>query len=132
MWYSRSYSWSANVCGSKEWLLYPPKQEDLLRDALGNLPFDLTQQDMQERIKCGELPCPIQVIQQTGEIIFVPSGWHHQVRNLEATISINHNWLNAFSLKTMWHHLQHELKLVKQELQDCVAMTEWQEHCQVS
>ncbi len=59
------------------------------------------------------------------------SGWHHQVRNLEATISINHNWTNAFCLCNMWQHLQHELQLVEQELQDCAAMDGWQQHCQV-
>jgi hypothetical protein len=40
----------------------------------------------------------LECIQEPGEIIFVPSGWHHQVYNLEDTISINHNWLNAYNL----------------------------------
>lgn len=59
------------------------------------------------------------------------SGWHHQVRNLESTISINHNWTNAFGLKSMWRHLQCELELVERELLDCVAMCGWQQQCQV-
>ena len=29
-------------------------------------------------------------VQGTGEAIFVPSGWHHTVQNLEDTLSINH------------------------------------------
>ncbi len=29
-------------------------------------------------------------IQVAGEAIFVPSGWHHTVENLEDTLSINH------------------------------------------
>ena len=67
----RSHSWSANITGSKEWLLLPPKQEELLRDKLGNLPFDLrthTTTDMDSSIA----PCPIRVIQHAGEVIFVP------------------------------------------------------------
>lgn len=65
----------------------------------------------------------LECIQETGDIIFVPSGWHHQVYNLvcfslllslyipatlfqcmisnvlqEDTISVNHNWLNAYNL----------------------------------
>lgn len=65
----------------------------------------------------------LECIQESGDTIFVPSGWHHQVYNLvcfspllslyrpvtlfqcmslnvlqEDTISINHNWLNAYNL----------------------------------
>lgn len=30
------------------------------------------------------------MMQESGEAIFVPSGWHHTVVNLEDTLSINH------------------------------------------
>jgi hypothetical protein len=40
----------------------------------------------------------IEVIQEAGEVIFVPSGWHHSVENLDDTISINHNWFNGFNI----------------------------------
>ncbi|WRX16848.1 JmjC domain - like 4 [Theobroma cacao] len=40
----------------------------------------------------------MECIQEQNEIIFVPSGWYHQVHNLEDTISINHNWFNAYNL----------------------------------
>lgn len=53
------------------------------------------------------------------------------MRNLEPTISINHNWTNAFSLCNMWSHLQRELGLVERELQDCVNMEGWHQQCQV-
>ena len=68
----RSYSWSANITGCKEWLLFPPEQEEFLKDKLGNLPFDVTSEEMQEKIKSGQAPPPIRVIQGPGEIIFVP------------------------------------------------------------
>ena len=38
---------------------------------------------------------PIEVIQRAGELLFVPSGWYHQVENIDDCISINHNWLNG-------------------------------------
>ena len=31
---------------------------------------------------------------------------------MENTISINHNWTNAFGVSYMWTHLQNELTLV--------------------
>ena len=52
-----------------------------------------------------------EVIQETGETIFVPSGWHHTVENLEDTLSINHNWLNGYNLKGSWEKLKRELLL---------------------
>ncbi|XP_040287579.1 2-oxoglutarate and iron-dependent oxygenase JMJD4 isoform X2 [Bufo bufo] len=73
----RSYSWSANICGRKKWLLLPPGQEEDLRDCSGHLPYDVTALSLQNRC-----PPPLEVIQEAGEVIFVPSGWHHQVYNL--------------------------------------------------
>ena len=68
----RSYSWSANITGSKEWLLFPPNQENLLRDKLGNLPFDIKTDEWRKKIDSSNAPRPIRVIQKAGEIIFVP------------------------------------------------------------
>jgi len=73
----------------------------------------------------------VRVVQNAGEIIFVPSGWYHQVHNLVRTgrwclrwflllpcpsqdnvISINHNWANAFNADGMLEHIESELKRV--------------------
>lgn len=81
----RSYSWSANICGRKKWLLYPPGQEEFLRDTHGNLSYDVTSAELRDRglFPNSEEACqPLEIIQEAGEIIFVPSGWHHQVYNL--------------------------------------------------
>lgn len=69
---NRSFSWSANITGSKEWLLFRPKQEDELRDKFGHLPFDVTSDEIMEMIEHGRVIPPVRVIQKTGEIIFVP------------------------------------------------------------
>ena len=71
----RSYSWSTNVCGRKEWLLYPPGEENHLRDKLGNLPFDVTSPEMKDSGKypnAHKAKKPLRVIQGVGETIFVP------------------------------------------------------------
>ena len=71
----RSYSWSANVCGRKEWLLYPPGEEDHLRNYLGSLPFDVTSPELKDRKmfpNAGNACRPICVVQEPGEVIFVP------------------------------------------------------------
>ena len=67
--YCRSHSWSANVCGRKEWFLFPPGEENGLRDRHGRLPFDLRELHSQ---RCSESESAIRVIQEAGEAIFVP------------------------------------------------------------
>jgi len=71
----RSYSWSANICGCKKWLLYPPGQEKYLTDRLGNLAYDILSDDMYDGKKFPDFDKarkPITVIQREGEVIFVP------------------------------------------------------------
>ncbi|XP_045854813.1 2-oxoglutarate and iron-dependent oxygenase JMJD4 isoform X4 [Meles meles] len=74
----------------------------------------------------------LELTQEAGEMVFVPSGWHHQVHNLEDTISINHNWVNGCNLANMWHFLQQELRAVQQEVSQWrETMPDWHHHCQV-
>uniref|UniRef100_A0A6N2KD42 JmjC domain-containing protein n=1 Tax=Salix viminalis TaxID=40686 RepID=A0A6N2KD42_SALVM len=56
--------------------------------------------------------------QEQNEIIFVPSGWYHQVHNLEDTISINHNWFNAYNLSWVLDLLSRDYKEAKEYIED--------------
>uniref|UniRef100_A0A8C5NXZ7 2-oxoglutarate and iron-dependent oxygenase JMJD4 n=1 Tax=Jaculus jaculus TaxID=51337 RepID=A0A8C5NXZ7_JACJA len=131
----RSFSWSVNICGRKKWLFFPPGQEEALQDCHGNLPYDVTSLELQDtrlypRLK--DSSPPLEVVQEAGEMVFVPSGWHHQVYNLDDTISINHNWVNGCNLANMWHFLQQELRAVQQEVSEWKdSMPDWDHHCQV-
>ncbi|XP_012262571.2 2-oxoglutarate and iron-dependent oxygenase JMJD4 isoform X1 [Athalia rosae] len=130
-----SYSWSANVVGTKRWILFKPGKEDSLRDKHGQLIYDVTSMDRHvgtRHAKRNENTVEqFEIIQRPGEIVFVPSGWHHQVWNLEDTISINHNWINAGNIWNVWTCLKKELLAVKSEIEDCRDMDSWDEHCQV-
>ncbi|XP_036783660.2 2-oxoglutarate and iron-dependent oxygenase JMJD4 isoform X1 [Manis pentadactyla] len=101
----RSFSWSVNICGRKKWFFFPPGQEEALRDGHGGLPYDVTSPGLLNSRPC---PLPLEVTQEAGEMVFVPSGWHHQVHNLQ------------------------ELCAVQQEVgQWRDAMPDWHHHCQV-
>lgn len=119
-----SYSWSANVCGRKRWLLFPPGEENSFRNELRNLPYDILETNYKDRRY-------FEVIQNAGEAIFVPSGWYHQVWNLEETISINHNWINGCNIEKMFDAMLQSLKEIELELEDCREMDNFEEHCQV-
>uniref|UniRef100_A0A8D0G2C5 2-oxoglutarate and iron-dependent oxygenase JMJD4 n=1 Tax=Sphenodon punctatus TaxID=8508 RepID=A0A8D0G2C5_SPHPU len=119
----------------KKWLLFPPGQEEYLRDRHGTLPFDITSpvlKDSRLYPRYAQSSPPVEIIQEEGEIVFVPSGWHHQVYNLEDTISINHNWVNGCSVARMWSFLQDELAAVHQEISEWKdTMEDWHQQCQV-
>ncbi|XP_055916738.1 2-oxoglutarate and iron-dependent oxygenase JMJD4 homolog [Eupeodes corollae] len=120
-----SYSWSTNIAGRKKWLLLPPQEEQKLTDSLGNLPFRITEDQLNEKnVKF------FTIIQTENESIFVPSGWYHQVWNLTDTISINHNWFNACNAPTIWRNLAQCMQRVIHEIEDCRQMDNFEEHCQ--
>nr|XP_022918981.1 jmjC domain-containing protein 4 homolog isoform X1 [Onthophagus taurus]XP_022918982.1 jmjC domain-containing protein 4 homolog isoform X1 [Onthophagus taurus] len=119
-----SYSWSTNIFGQKKWLLFPPGEELKLLDNLGNLPYDLEKVDLKN--------CKYyEIIQESSEAIFIPSGWYHQVWNLKDSISINHNWVNGCNIKMMWKSLCDNLNNVRKEIEDCKEMENFEDHCQV-
>lgn len=118
-----SYSWSTNICGQKKWLLFPPGEENNLKDSLGNLPYNINNVDHNQVY--------FEVIQNPCDAIFVPSGWHHQVYNLTDTISINHNWINACNLLGVYRAMEKNLEDVKKEISDCQDMADFLEQSQI-
>lgn len=106
-----SYSWSVNLRGRKRWYFLPPGEELKLRDSLGNFPFLVTPEMMEE--KGAKF---FTIIQESQEAIFVPSNWFHQVHNELDTVSINHNWFNACNLDKVWEALTTNLNKVKEEI----------------
>lgn len=73
--YFRSYSWSANICGHKKWILYSPGCEEHLKDKKGNLVFDLRSSEIHNPQKFPDYlkaAQPLVVHQKEGEIIFIP------------------------------------------------------------
>jgi hypothetical protein len=84
----RSYSWSANVCGKKRWLFLPPPQSHLVYDRyMKNCVYDIFEEVNETKFPGFKKTTWLECIQEPGEIIFVPSGWHHQVYNLVSLFS---------------------------------------------
>nr|XP_026488562.1 jmjC domain-containing protein 4 homolog [Vanessa tameamea] len=119
-----SYSWSVNVTGRKKWILLPPGEEEKLKDTLGNLPL-LFDPEKFHNIDYFE------IIQEKGDGLFVPSGWHHQVFNDLDTISINHNFVNACNIEIVWKALQKNLISVEHEIKEFREMPEFTSQCQL-
>ncbi|GJM94197.1 hypothetical protein PR202_ga10821 [Eleusine coracana subsp. coracana] len=85
-----------------------------MRSSVYNLNDDVSEKHFPEFHKTEWLEC----IQEQNEVIFVPSGWYHQVHNLEDTISINHNWFNAYNLHWVWNLLYDDYKVAREYIED--------------
>ncbi|TBU35958.1 Clavaminate synthase-like protein [Dichomitus squalens] len=116
-----SYSWSTNVCGWKRWWLFPADQTPLLFRKGGEehmeTAYDVRDVDL-ALYPLFEQARPIVIEQGPGETIFVPSGWYHQVENLTACISINHNWCNSVNLPSLYDSMCAKVTEVEHALED--------------
>ena len=121
---ARSYSWSANVCGRKEWLLVPPRRTQFLRHRDGSGRFI---PDAREAMAApgssfardfpnAHLANPVVVEQPPGAVLFVPSCWAHQVHNASDCVSVNRNWFNSFSFHVSASYLRNETRLLREGL----------------
>lgn len=88
-----SFSWSYNVVGKKHWKFYIPND------------------DIEEETRSFEL------IQETGETMFVPAKWKHEVTNLTETLSINHNWITTRNIDCTYECLLTEISSIENEIQ---------------
>lgn len=106
--------------------MLPPNEELKLKDSLGNLPFSISAEMLNEKnVKYFD------VIQDCDETLFVPSKWFHQVRNIDDSVSVNHNWFNACNIHIIVNNLLQHHKDVEKEIFDCRDMENYVEHCQL-
>lgn len=109
-----SHSWSSNLTGIKHWSLIPPSVANFLYSFDGDeIVEDIYLQDPITVARYPHLQkvrdAAIVVEQKPGQTIFVPSTWYHQVVNIGPTLSINHNWINAASLNSIYQNLVTEM-----------------------
>jgi len=84
----RTHAWLAQLVGRKRWVLFPPDQEKLL--------YGYSVQPRKPDLKKFPLFAnarPVECTIGPGDLIFVPSGWAHEVTSLDATVSITHNYM---------------------------------------
>jgi len=125
-----SFSWSANVVGIKDWIFLPPGEEKKVKVSTSDYVYDILNEQskkLQDKNGCVKM---FHVEQNSGDVIFVPSGWFHQVRNRVDTISINHNWFNAANVQSVFNNLNRELERVEKEICDCKDDPDWGYLCQ--
>ena len=83
-------AWNAVISGRKEWIFFPPTDDENLY----GLNFDAFSPDL-ARMPLLAKTNPSWCIQEAGDIVFTPSDWAHQVRNVKTGISLTENFVNA-------------------------------------
>eukprot|EP00054_Salpingoeca_dolichothecata_P010409 m.58195 g.58195 ORF g.58195 m.58195 type:complete len:225 (+) comp18976_c0_seq1:187-861(+) len=130
-----SFSWSTNICGRKFWRFFLPGEERYLKDKNGRLAMNLFTNPL-DSTQCPDLHKAnfVDIIQETGETVFVPSGWFHVVINLEDSLSINHNWINGANFAHFLGVLNEDLLQAAKEISDVkqdMESQEWFDQCQL-
>ena len=74
----KSYSWSVNITGVKKWTFVSPDQEHLLFDNLRNTPRNIYDYDKEKFKQVQDIKYQ-EIMQNPGEIMFVPSYVHFMV-----------------------------------------------------
>ena len=88
-----SSSWNAVITGAKRWVFYSDNEtENVYNGDVDAFNPDLTTYPNFSKAK--GYTC----IQKPGDMIFTPSLWWHQVKNVEAGISINENFINETNI----------------------------------
>ena len=85
----RTHAWLSQLVGRKRWILFPPDQEALHYASKVRVDApDLVKYPNYRQVK------PVEATIGPGDTIFVPSGWAHWVRSLDATISLTGNYMS--------------------------------------
>lgn len=85
-----THGWNALISGRKHWVFFSPDQSEwIYRGKVDAFSPDFHQYPLLAKAR------PLYAEQNPGEIVFVPSGWWHQVRNEGITIAVTENYVNA-------------------------------------
>jgi hypothetical protein len=146
-----SFSWSVNIVGRKRWWMLPPEAEAAVcggsgGDTSGSVSSGggTVKEPITDLRLAGdrgegaaaagypglhsllggegaEAATLLDFEQGEDEVLFVPSGWWHQVLNCEETLSINHNWINAANIGWSWAYLTQQRAHIARTVPGCAA-----------
>ena len=96
-----SSAWLALIQGKKKWAILPPDNGQYLYEGKADVLAS-----NYEKYPLLAKANPIYYTQQPGEIVFVPSGWWHQVHNEDVSISLSGNFINESNCKHFTKYLK--------------------------
>jgi len=100
-----THTWNALITGRKEWIIYDVKDTEYLY----NGQVDPLNPD-HERFPEFKKATPIKIIQNPGDIIYLPSDYWHLVRSIEPSIAITKNYINETNIGDFVESILKEVK----------------------
>ena len=96
-----TFSWSWSLAGIKRWQMWHPEAASLLLDRWGGafapFPEECSGALYPRALEAMGSLC-LEFNQSAGEVVFVPAGWAHNVRNVSDALSVSCNWLNEHNV----------------------------------
>ncbi|MEH2082696.1 MAG: cupin-like domain-containing protein [Nostoc sp.] len=112
-------AWIGVICGCKQIVLFTPDQEELFYKGK----VDVFNPDL-EKFPLYAKANPVEAILRPGEAMYIPSGWWHQVKNLEDTIAIGSLLINRCNSELVFQTLR-ELSPIKGRLFPLIFKFPW-------
>ena len=98
-----THAWLAQIVGRKKWTIFRhPDQYALLNNrkaALGAPAFvEASRIRIRMKFPGFRQASPIEFVLEPGELVFVPSGWIHQVTSLDPSLSVSGNYVDGSNI----------------------------------
>eukprot|EP01118_Nematostelium_gracile_P000722 TRINITY_DN10744_c0_g1_i1.p1 TRINITY_DN10744_c0_g1~~TRINITY_DN10744_c0_g1_i1.p1 ORF type:complete len:225 (-),score=42.44 TRINITY_DN10744_c0_g1_i1:21-695(-) len=122
----RTSAWNALIQGRKRWTLYPPHiipvgvDKELIDTEFYASP-DVMKYYLEVYPYLSDKHKPMEVIQEAGEIIFVPSGWWHQVLNLTDTVAVTQNFCSPRNFQFVYQDMIEKKSSLRKYFFDSVS-----------
>lgn len=110
--YGGTSAWMGMVEGRKHWIIAPLSQKSYLyesKDIHNRFDADLFRPDY-DRFPLLRQAVVYDSIVKPGEVVFIPGNCPHQVQNLDLTIGIAGNYVDAASVDIFTQMVEHELQ----------------------
>ncbi|KAF9127290.1 hypothetical protein BGX30_014854 [Mortierella sp. GBA39] len=107
---SGTSAWNTLLSGHKRWALYPPHMippghDPTSSERMTSVAWYL---DVYPHLPPESLP--LEIVQNPGQTIYVPSGWWHMVINMDDTVAVTHNFADEDNLLHVKRSLLSESK----------------------
>ncbi|KAF9924015.1 hypothetical protein FBU30_005945 [Linnemannia zychae] len=95
---SGTSAWNTLLSGHKRWALYPPHTIPPGHDPMSPVRKTSVSWYLDVYPHLPPESLPLEIVQNPGQTIYVPSGWWHMVINMDDTVAVTHNFADEANL----------------------------------